>query len=311
MKARGSEGRSRRRAGCWVLGAVLGLIGVTAAVTVAVAYRQMRAERRETRSTVQPLPEAPPSPERAGEATDAAETPEAARIDLDLSVAQLIVVPAAAGEPIRVEADYDPRSYELDQTTEGPTAGGWTYRIRFRPRGSSAMALLRLKLGDRPPSLRIGMPRDVPLTLEGHFEGAFAALELGGLWLETVDFEVDGGAVDLSLLEPLHAPMERFEVTGDKGSLEVTGLGNASPRTADFRQHLGQLDLDLRGAWTRDAEIRLGAYLAGGSVWLPTDVAVEGADELPIPRLPGTEELPGPRLHLSTSEHAGRLVFVR
>lgn len=295
--------KSWRRTGCLALAVLLGLILTGAAITVAVGYQQLRSESREMRSSLQAVPREPGGPADV----EPGEPSRTGRIELDLSVVQLTVVPAEAGEPIRVDAEFDPRYYRLDQTTEDDR----TYRIRFGPISSTAMALLRVKLGGEPPVLRIALPRDVSLTLIGETYGTFAAFELGGLRLDTVDMEVSGGAVAISFLEPLQAPMEHLSLRGDKGSVKVVGLGAASPRTTVIQQHLGEIDVDLRGPWTRDSDIQLKAFVAGGSVWLPSDVDIEGLDgRLSTVVDPSPEEISRPRMRLSVTERGGRLVFV-
>jgi hypothetical protein len=310
-----------RRIGCWSLAAVVGLALIVAAALAGVAYLQIQRESRETRTAVQAVPGpagdlSADRPAEPGAALEGAPGPDKAappqgRVELEISVARLIVTPGKAGESIRLDAEYDPRDYALDQGMEELPEGGWIYRLHFRPARSYWMSVLRMKLGDEPPTVRLTLPRDVPLRVTGEADTTFAALELGGLWLDDVDLEVDGGALDVSVLEPLRAPMKSVSLVGDKGSVKVVGLGNASPETALFQQHLGELDLDLRGPWSRDADIRVKAFLAGGSVWLPGDLPVEGLDgRLFRPTAPTPDEIAGPRLRLSVTEHGGRLVFV-
>lgn len=307
-----STERSWRRIGCWTLAAVVALTLIVAAALAGVAYLQIQDESREARTAVQELPGAD---SRAAEQDDGrgSERPSPARgrIELEISVARLIVTPAETGQSIRLDAEYDPRYYELDQGRDEQPGGDWTYRVRFGPAHSSLMALFRVKLGAEPPTVRLALPPDVPLQVTGEVDGSFAALELGGLWLDEVDLQVDGGAVAVSLLEPLRAPMNSMSLVGDRGSIKVVGLGNASPAEAFFKQHLGEIDLDLRGAWVRDADIDVRAYLAGGSVWLPSDLPVEGLDgRLFRPGSTTADEVPRPRLRMTVTEHGGRVVFV-
>lgn len=284
--------------------AVLFVVGV---VVTGIALQQIRSQRVEAREFVEPIP-GRSSPDRR-QLADGRVSP--GRVRLEIAVAQLLVVPASAGEPIRFEADYDPREYVLEHAMENRSEGGWSCRVRFVPAQSRAMALLRVKLGASLPRLRLTLPKDVALILEGTVDGGFAAMELGGLRIESTELHVSGGAASISFGEPLARPMDRFTLIGDKGSLEVTGLGNASPREALLEQRFGELDLDLRGAWLRDANIRIDAKLAGGSLWLPDDVVVEGIDPREmLPLAPVAEELPSPRLRLSITERGGRMVIV-
>lgn len=283
--------------GCLWAAAALGIVAAGAAVVTLVALRQIRTESRVAQSFSE-TPAADDGARRQG------------ALVLDVAVAQVVLVPAPAGAPIRVEAAYDPRRYDLEQNNEEAPGGGFRQRVRFAPSGSEALALYRLKLGADPPRLRIAVPADVTLRIEGRVTGGFAAIELGGLSIEALEMRVEGAAVTVSFREPLDVPMDHLILTGDKGSIEVTGLGNASPRRAVLKQRLGALDLDLRGAWLRDAEIRVDARFAGGSVWLPVDVEIEGVPGVMLPRPPDGNERPRPRLRLSVTRKGGGLLFV-
>lgn len=297
--AQTSEAVRRPRRSWWVLAAAaIAALAVVGLALVAVALRQIRAAAPEAHHLEWALP--PAAVDRDGPPT---------AIRLEVEAAQLVVVPGPAGDPIRVAAEYDPASYTLTRDVVAGADGRSLDRVRFGPTHSAAMALLRIKLGQRLPELRVTLPRDLALVFDADVRGSFAAVELGGLRLAAVDVTVAGGAATVSFLEPTAAPLERFAMRGDKGSVEVTGLGHASPQVVDIEQRFGELDLDLRGAWVNDAEIRLGVRLAGGGVWLPDDVVVEGLEDRIGPWL---VEVPDgrPRLHVVTDGRSGRLVFV-
>jgi len=179
--------------------------------------------------------------------------------------------------------------------------------VELRARGSALMALLRTKVGGRPPTLRIALPRDVPLAIDGELARGFAVLELGGLAVTSTSLDVSDAGVKVSFSRPLPAPMDTLRVVGNRGSLSVSGLGNASPRETVLFQHVGALDLDLRGPWSRDARVRVISGAAGGLLWLPDDVTVTG---YPQRFATETPERPGPTLDLSVEQHLGRIVVV-
>jgi hypothetical protein len=289
-----------RRIGCLAaiaLGvAALLFVGVAAVVAVV----RNRSEQRQTSTFEQVLPPT----------TTAVAAP--GTLTLDVALAQVVLLPDdAADSNITVRADYDPERYRLVEGTDHEPDGRWTYRLRFEPTGSAAMALLQIKLGGRPPRLYVRVPSRLPIRLDGRFEGGFAAIELGGSSVEAAVLDVEGGALTLSFSRPLTAPMERLSIFGDKGSIEVTGLGHASPRSSRFGQHLGAIDLDLRGAWKRGGDIRIDVGAAGGHVWLPSNIPVERVDprRRPDPGRAGDEIVPY-RLTLSVAEHVGRVVLV-
>lgn len=231
------------------------------------------------------------------------------RVVLQVAVADVVVVPAPPGEPARVEARFDPRRFELKQTSQATGDGAETLHVHFAPRGSKALALLRLKLGGEISHLRITLPLDAVVQLEGRLSATYGAMELGGLALEATDLRLDDGAVSLSFAEPLQAPMQRLSIQGRRGAVEVTTLGNASPAEARFRQRLGAIDLDLRGPWSRDAQIVIEGRVAGGSIWLPRDVNIEGLDPGRF-RAPAEVPRDRPTLDLTLSSRVGQLIVV-
>lgn len=287
------------RIGCAALLAVLLVAALAGGGLALFSWQRARSEAPEPYAGRQAVP---------GGESDDSHSP-AGRIEIDVEIAQAVLVPGPPGSSLEIEAEFDPRRFALTQTTDRAPDGRWVWRIDFRPIGSSAIAILAVKLGGRPPTLRIAIPRGVPVELDGRVRGAFAALELGGLRVNDIDLDVESGAVALSFVEPLAAPMKSLQIFGDRGSVEVTGLGNASPQSVQLGQHLGELDIDLRGAWVRDSDIRLDVWAAGGTVWLPRNVVVEG---LPgrAPKEMSEEEIPAPRLRMDVGEHLGRLVIV-
>jgi hypothetical protein len=158
--------------------------------------------------------------------------------------------------------------------------------------------------------LHVELPRDLPLSIEGSLERSFAAMELGGLSLVSARLQVADGGIKVSFIEPLPAPMERLSIAGNRGSLSVVGLGNASPREARLLQHIGAMDLDLRGEWRADAEVRVIGGVAGGSLWLPDNVRILGLEDRDGLALGDDSETSLPTLELSISEHMGRVIVM-
>ena len=278
-----------KKYGCIGALVVVGVLALSGLLMSWIAWRQIGTEAPQLESSEQS-----PFPDSSG--------PSRGRVTLDVEIANLIVLPAPAGAPIRLEADYDPARYRLEESFQPDTGDGFEYRLEFGPAGSEMWSLLRMKLGGVPPRLRIWLPCDVRIQLEGKIRRAIGTFELGGMSVETVKFRVESGAAAISVLAPTRQPMETFDLFCDKGSLKVGGLGNADPRVVDVRQHLGELDLDLRGAWSRGVEVNAGVYLAGGRLWLPDNVNLNGTD-------PATE-VPLPIMNLEVVEKGGRLLIV-
>jgi hypothetical protein len=176
---------------------------------------------------------------------------EPGRVVLDLSMGTFEVVAGAPGEPILVEGRYDVGSYELTESFETHVDSSWVYRVRFRRK----VSWIRHLFGDNAAKnrIRVTLPREVPLILEGKIGTGQSTLELGGLWLLAAEFDIGVGEHAIRFDEPSPVAMERFELLGSVGELNISKLGNASPGTVDVRARIGQLAVDLRGDWRADS----------------------------------------------------------
>jgi len=72
-----------------------------------------------------------------------------------------------------------------------------------------------------------------------------------------VDLEFEKGAMKLDFHRPFAMPAERVSLRSKQGSLNARKLGNASPRTLEIVHKMGGMSVDLRGAWMRDAQVRV------------------------------------------------------
>jgi hypothetical protein len=95
------------------------------------------------------------------------------------------------------------------------------------------------------------------------------------------------------------------------GGVAARSLGNASPGSLEVNFRMGGIDLDLRGAWRNDADIRIESRMGGGAVRLPRDARIEGLEEFGVEPsgLASTAELPLPTLRFTVSSSMGELEF--
>jgi hypothetical protein len=299
--------------GCLGAGAVLVMVAVG---VVAVVSSQDRREL-DTRALTHALPvgevEAPPSPDAAGAAppgSPAAPAGAAGRVVLRLSQGGFILDRGEPGEPLRVEARYDPESYELREEWLTPEGSPWTYELSFHSKVQSSWlrGLLEMLEGTTP-EVRVFLPPDAPIALELEVEQAGTEADLGGLWLTEASIEVTQGGIKLAVSEPLRAPLERLSIRGAMAGVEAASIGNASPRRLELEANMGGVELDLGGQWVADATISLAAKMAGVEVTLPDDVNIVGVEE----RLPtGSEpEIRRPTLTFDGASGMGGIEFVK
>ena len=116
--------------------------------------------------------------------------------------------------------------------------------------------------------------------------------QLGGLWLPTIELDVDRGGWVVGFDAPLRAPAESIAVQTKMGGLVFAGLGNASPAELEVEYRMGGFTFDMTGEWKRDAQIRFEGASGGGAVIIPTSVRVEGVPDLAPGATTHTETTP-------------------
>lgn len=190
------------------------------------------------------------------------------RIVLDLSVGSFVIQPGPAGQPIQVDADYDSANFELVETFEEEEGGEWIYRLEF----GSRRGLLGLLFGKESDSrIVLTIPEGNPVDILGQIGVGETKADLGGLSLGTLDLELGVGEHFFEFRNPLPVPMESFILDASIGEIEVRRLGDASPHTVDVEHNIGEMLVDLQGAWKRDAEVDLRFNIGEGQVWLPKE----------------------------------------
>jgi len=201
------------------------------------------------------------------------EVAEPGRLVLDLHKGSFEIVPGPPGHSIRIEGRYDEGRFDLEETYETYGETGWIYRVSIDQRGFGLRPYVQHD-GNKN-RVRIIVPADMPLVLEGRVGVGESELELGGLWLLEVDLEIGVGDHTVSFDEPLPIPMGRLKLDTSIGALSVKNVGNASPHDVWIKHTIGETHIDLDGAWRRDAEALISCGIGQCDVRLPRDVNVE------------------------------------
>ncbi len=188
------------------------------------------------------------------------------RVILDVSLANFKIIPTPPGTPVRLDAHYNSGSYKLEETFASSGELGWTYRLTFGKR--SVFQFFHIDPDNR---LELYLPEGTPIVLEGQLGVGESQLELGGLWIESVDLEIGIGDHSIDFDKPLAIPMTRFEIDGSIGELRIRLLGNASPAHVRVDHSIGALYVDLRGAWQNDSDIFVNSIIGECHVNLPAE----------------------------------------
>jgi hypothetical protein len=141
-------------------------------LNVFTGHEEVRPESRELARELPPLEQGQIPEEMTEPGPEVVErlrrltSSQAVTVMLDVSELQFRLEPGPAGEPIRVEADFDTGSYELSESMEEDDELGSVYHLRFAPKRPWWLRLLRRH--DVQNEVRLILPRDVPLALAGN-----------------------------------------------------------------------------------------------------------------------------------------------
>lgn len=115
---------------------------------------------------------------------------------------------------------------------------------------------------------------DVPLEMDIKTGAGQGDLDLTDLQLEKLDIDLGAGDFNVQFNEPNQAKMSRFTLDVGAASLEVTGIGNASPEKMIVQGGAGKITLDLTGDWANSADIEITSGVGQLELDLPDDVGV-------------------------------------
>jgi hypothetical protein len=261
------------------------IIALSVGITLLIAAIQLTSDQTPKVATTATAHELPKLADAVFPGADQTEFPDveleqfptvppemaAGTLILDLTMGDFNIRPGPAGQPIRVEADYDANSFHLTESFTSEDDGAWTYDVNFSGKGGLLGMLFRGG-GNVHNNVDIIIPRGHPIRIVGKISKGESEIDLGGLWVEEVDLEAGMGDHFIEFSEPTPFPMRSFNVESSMGSVEIRSLGEASPAEVHVEHSMGEMLLDLDGAWRNDSDVRVKFGMGECRIWVPQDV---------------------------------------
>ena len=296
----------------WLKFGVIGCLGLILIIVLSVGVTALVAWNKQGNEQLADRVLSPDYPSTTPDPLDASVMVEArGHVILDLGQGEFTLEPTRSGEPMRVEAVYDENSYVLEEELETREDSTWVYRVRFRRNTPGFVNLLRQVMGGHSPELHVFIPPDIPIILDLNVEEGGMEVELGGLWITDADIAYAKGGLSISVDEPLRQPMGRMVLRGSMGGFEARRLGNASPRELDIDCSMGGAEVDLRGQWLQDSDIRIDVSMGGAEIRVPDDVTLEGVPERDTRLRSDDPEVGRPTLRFTVASGMGGVEFSR
>lgn len=182
--------------------------------------------------------------------------------------------------------------YGFGRFEAGPADPGVLYRVDLRydeevagPAVEYEDGRLRIASGEREAGFRFGrdpggsslavaLPRDVDLDLRMELGAVQSDVELGGLRLRELSLATGAAESRLDVSEP--NPVELGRARLQVGAAEFTALrlGNLNADRISVEAGVGEVTLDLTGAWRRDAEVSVDMGLGALHLRFPEGLGV-------------------------------------
>ena len=214
------------------------------------------------------------------EAATAGAVEQPLRVEIELQDGRFEVRPGPPVGGVQVDGAYAKAYYELtEEHTSAAEPGGPATVIRLRPNHSWFVRLVAGALGGHDGlenALTVILPREVPIALTLRLRAGESRTDLGGLNLTDLDVELSMGDHRLDFSGPLAGRPHRVRVDGGMGEIRIERVGNAGPRELEVSGRMGDVSVDLGGAWPRDAvaDVTLSSTMAELSVDVPDAVRI-------------------------------------
>jgi hypothetical protein len=116
---------------------------------------------------------------------------------------------------------------------------------------------------------------EIPLTMDFKVGAGEGDLDFTGLQLAELDLDLGAGDFEVRFDEPNQAQMSRLSLDAGTSRLEAFGIGNAGPEQVKVQGGVGDITLDLTGAWSRSADVQITTGVGSVTVRVPDDVGVQ------------------------------------
>jgi len=196
-------------------------------------------------------------------------------VTLDLAEGDFTIQPGPPGTDIKVEGFFDPKSYELTQSTTAGEGGGRDIHIGFRR--NTPFFFLLLSENHPENKVTITLPQGVPTTLNLRMSKCQSRIELGGLTVNALDARLTMGDQSLSFSRPNAGRIENAVLVLKMGDIKLRGLGNSRADTMSLRGSMGDIRVNFDGDWEPGSKMSANVMLSMGDfrVLVPRDVRLK------------------------------------
>jgi hypothetical protein len=196
-------------------------------------------------------------------------------------------IPLAGAESATVEVVFGAGELEIEAgASDELFSGHFRYNVeRWAPEVTFEGGVLRVEQGgtEKEWGIPTGNVRnewklefspEIPLRMDLKVGAGDGELDFTGLQIAELDLDLGAGDFEVRFDEPNEARMNRLTLDTGASKLDVHGIGHAGPERVNVQGGVGDITLDLTGAWPRSAEVEVTAGVGSVTLRLPDDVGV-------------------------------------
>lgn len=125
-----------------------------------------------------------------------------------------------------------------------------------------------------PQAAEVRLPANVDLTLDVSLGATEGTLELGGMRLASLEVKTGASRTDIKFGTPTTGSCRFAAISSGAGEVTVTEAGNSGCRSWRVDGGVGNVTLDLGGAWPADARMTLSMALGRVTLGAPKDLGL-------------------------------------
>lgn len=220
-------------------------------------------------------------------------------LHLDTSLANLRIIPSAAGGEIKLTAEYDTANFEL-HTQVIPSDERVTYDVSFKSKGGFFSFLHDDNSNQTENTITLQVPRDLAISIQMDFSLGECEMDLSGIPVIALDLDFSMSKAEIRSEVINAVPAETVALSTSMSEVSWSGFDNLRVREAQLELSMGEILIALKTLLEHDLDIQLEASMGAIIFHVPPQQAVESDVELSM------GEYHGPRAALE-SESGYRL----
>jgi hypothetical protein len=167
-----------------------------------------------------------------------------------------------------IEGDYDDSRYLYDYSFD---PSGKRADLLF---SSEMRSRLHTNINGNDNSWELGLSPDVEWRLKGDIGAAKATLDLGGLSVSELQFDVGASDARINFSTPNKTTLNYFKISAGACDLKMNDIGNARFDRLEFDGGVGSFRLDFSGSFDYRADARIEVGLGSIHIIIPSEVGV-------------------------------------